>query len=161
MRYVPTPPALPTSAPAGGLVPLTPVPLTPAVRRTVHDLRAAAAGRAWASRFGRGSAARPAFGSVSANGALPAAPAGGPTAAESLDPLAGDPLSEALAQFHQATTRYVCELRAGGARPEQMLVRVKAFVREAMAAEGWTDPEAVQALTAQAVTWSINAYYDR
>ena len=72
-----------------------------------------------------------------------------------------DALVGLLGTLRAVTTRYVCRMRGAGARPEQMLVRVKACVREAMDAEGWYDPEAVQVLTAAVVTWSIAAYYDR
>ena len=72
-----------------------------------------------------------------------------------------DPLVGLLETLRAVTTRYVCRMRGAGARPEQMLVRVKACVREAMDAEGWHDPEAAQMLTAAVVTWSIAAYYDR
>lgn len=147
VRYVPTPPSPPPASPTSALPGQASV-LTPAVRHTMHDLHAAAAGRAWAARFGRSARARPAPGDFAA-------------AADGLAPPAGDPLAEALAQFRAATACYACALRSEGARPEQMLVRVKAFVREAMAAEGWSDYEAVQALTAEAVGWSIAAYYDR
>lgn len=75
--------------------------------------------------------------------------------------LAADPITGLLAQLRAATTVYVCRLRSDGARPEQMLVGVKALVREAMVADGWYDPEATQALLAHVVRWSIAAYYDR
>ena len=129
MRYVPTDPA--------------PAPAV-AVRRAVHDLRAEAERRAWASRPLRYA---PTSGDI---GGHPDDPAGA----------APDPLVGLLAQLRAVTTRYVCGLRADGARPEQMLVQVKTFVREAMAAEGWADPEAVRALTAEVVRLSIAAYYD-
>ncbi|HEY0776999.1 MAG TPA: hypothetical protein VGD56_03440 [Gemmatirosa sp.] len=75
--------------------------------------------------------------------------------------VAFDPVPGLLAQLRAATTVYVCGLQATGARPEQMLVRVKALVRDAMAAEGWHDVEATDALVAHVVRWSIAAYYDR
>lgn len=52
-------------------------------------------------------------------------------------------------------------MRGDGARPEQMLVRVKVCVREALSAEGWHDPTSAQALVSTVVAWSIAAYYDR
>ena len=73
---------------------------------------------------------------------------------------AADPLVALLAQLRAVTTRYVYALRAQGARPEQMLVRIKAFVRDSMRAEEWSDPEATRVLTAEVVRWSIDAYYD-
>ena len=73
----------------------------------------------------------------------------------------GDPLVGLLAQLRAAVTRFVYQLRAEGAPPERVLVEVKRHVREAMAGDGWLDPAAVQALTAEAVRWSIEAYYDR
>lgn len=72
-----------------------------------------------------------------------------------------DPLVGLLAQLRAAITGYVCQLRADGARPEQTVVRVKALVREAMADDKWYDPAAVQTITAEAVRWSIHAYFDR
>lgn len=84
----------------------------------------------------------------------------GASASAAAEP-AGDPLVGLLAQLRAVTTRYVCRMRGDGMRPEQMLVRVKACVREAMAADGWHDPQALRALTAAAVAWSIAAYYDR
>lgn len=116
------------------LAPVFPTSLVAAARRSVHDLRIAAERRAWA--------ARP-VAAASAGAAAPAAL-----------------LPELLVELRAVTTRYVGGLRAEGARPEQMLVRVKAFVREAMAAEGWHDPEAARALTAHVVDWSIAAYYE-
>jgi hypothetical protein len=74
---------------------------------------------------------------------------------------APDPLAPLLADLRRATTRYATALRAAGVRPEQMLVRVKAFVRATTTAEGWHDPAAVAALTAHVVRWSIAAYYGR
>ena len=95
---------------------------------------------------------------VSPTGALPLPP---PSAA----PIAGadgsDPLVRELAQLRAAVTRHVCGLRAQGMSPEQMLVQVKALVREGMAGEGWHDLSAVQLLTSHVVAWSIAAYYDR
>jgi hypothetical protein len=74
---------------------------------------------------------------------------------------ASDPLVELREQLHALTTRAVCRVRAEGVGPEQMLVRVKACVRELLAAEGWHDPQVRQVLTAHVVGWSIDAYYDR
>ncbi|GLC26971.1 hypothetical protein [Roseisolibacter agri] len=74
---------------------------------------------------------------------------------------ASDPLVGLLAELRAVTTRFVVRLRADGAPPEQMLVRVKAMVRDALAAEGWRDPECMRELTDAVVGWSIDAYYDR
>jgi hypothetical protein len=73
---------------------------------------------------------------------------------------APDALHGLLMQLRAATARYVRRLRAEGALPEQMLPRVRAFVRVAMTAEGWPAPEAAQALTALVVCWSLEAYDD-
>lgn len=94
----------------------------------------------------------------SPGGRAPTVAAASPTA-PSLD-AAPDLLVGLLAQLRAVTTRSVRRMRAAGARPEQMLVRVKACVREALAAEGWHDVEAVQVITAHVVSWSIAAYYD-
>ncbi len=80
---------------------------------------------------------------------------------EAPEDAASDPLVGLLAQLRALTAQYVYRMRAEGARPEQTLVRVKACVRDAMAAERWHDAEALWALTDQVVTWSIDAYYDR
>lgn len=121
-----------------------------AVRSAVGRLRREHARLAWPARTSTASwLAR----SPAASGAAPAASAP--------DGRQADPLVGLLATLRAVTTRYVCRMRAEGARPEQMLVRVKACVRDAMTAEGWEDPEAVQAVTAAVVTWSIAAYYDR
>ncbi len=143
MRYVPTDsPAAPTT-----------------VGRLMHDLRTAAERRACAGRvtFGGARDALP-LATAAAAGTTPAAEA---PAAECPAEAARDPLVGLLAELRAVTTRYVRGLRAGGARPEQMLVQVKAFIQDAMAAEGWHDSEAAQALTAEVVGWSIAAYYDQ
>ena len=80
---------------------------------------------------------------------------------DTLGDSASDPLVRLLAELRAVTTRYVVGLRADGAPPEQMLVRVKAMVREALAAEGWHDPESTRSLIDAVVGWSIDAYYDR
>jgi hypothetical protein len=72
----------------------------------------------------------------------------------------GAALEGLLARLHVATHRYVRALRADGARPEQVVLQVRAFVRDALAAEGW-DGGAARALTSRIVGWSIDAYYDR
>ena len=115
-----------------------------ALRRAVHDLRVEAERRAWTLR--------PVRDGVGTPFTLPP----DRTSREA----ASDPLVGLLAQLRAVTTRYVYALRAQGARPEQMVVRVKAFVRESMGAEGWSDPEATRVLTAEVVRWSIDAYYD-
>jgi hypothetical protein len=143
VRHVPTGATAPTTGPTDPAA----EPATAAeVRRAVHDLRVAAerpgaAIPAWATRT------RP-------------APAG-PGASRGDGPAdASDPLVGLLAQLRAVTTRYVRGLRAGGARPEQMLVRVKELLNEAMTSDGWRDPAAATALTAEVVRWSIAAYYD-
>lgn len=109
-----------------------------AVRGAVRGLRGEAERRAWATR-----------------------PLFRPAAVPSTGAAESDPLVGHLAQLRAVTTQFVCGLRADGARPEQMLPRVKTLVREAMSAEGWHDPEAARALTEHVVRWSIDAYYDR
>jgi len=154
VRYVPdaqTPPS--PSPPASAL--------TPVVRRTVHDLHAEADGRAWAARLGHVGSS---LGRRTAAHLVPDTAAAWPAGAigdNGADPVDGDRLVGLLALLRAETTRYVCALRAEGARPEQMLVQVKAFVHQAMVAEAWFDPEATRALTAEVVRWSIDAYYDR
>ena len=115
-----------------------------ALRRAVHELRLETERRSWALR--------------------PTRAGGGTPFTLPLDrsprDAASDPLVALLAQLRAATTRYVYALRADGARPEQVLVQVKGLVRESMSAEGWSDPEATRALTAEVVRWSIDAYYD-
>lgn len=133
MRYVPTGPAAPTSPPAA---------TASAMRSAVRELRAEAARCAWAAREPLQTFLH--------------RPAGAPAADGTPDRLGG-----LLTELRAATTQYVCAVRSEGARPEQMLVGVKAFVREAMVAEGWPDRDAVQAITAEVVGWSIAAYYDR
>ena len=141
MRYVPTD-----------------APLTPAVavRGAVHDLRVEAERRAWATRPLRD------FSALTSSASARTAPvlAGAAASESASQDGVPDPLVGLLGQLRAVTARYVCALRSGGARPEQMLVQVKAFVREAMTAEGWTDPDATQAITAEVVRWSITAYYD-
>lgn len=90
--------------------------------------------------------------------AAPTAPAcaGEPGAADAR----ADALRGLLAQLQAVTTRYVGTLRSRGARPEQMLRRVKALVREAMPAQEWLDPAAQRALTDAVVRWSIAAYHE-
>lgn len=138
MRYVSPGTPAPTES--------SPSPAATALRCAVHDLRAAA-------EHQRG--AHPAWATRSVWDA-PLSTALGASAERAPDPhLAG-----LLAQLRAVTTRYVCGLRAAGVRPEQMLVQVKAFVRDAMTADGWLDPAATRALTAEVVRWSIVAYYD-
>lgn len=105
-----------------------------ALRNAVHDLRAESE---WRARYTL---------------------AGLPARAEDSG---GDPFVELLVRLQDATTRYVVELRAEGTPPEQMLVRVKSLVRDALSVEGWSDPEATRSLTAAVVGWSIDTYYDR
>lgn len=137
------------------------------MRGAVRRLRHAHGGRPWPSRLPSAPAAAgaslggPAAGGPTAGRSATAPTVTGPAADDGADGAASDPLPGLLATLRAVTTRYVCRMRGDGARPEQMLVRVKACVREAMAAEGWHDPEAVQALTAAVVGWSIAAYYDR
>jgi hypothetical protein len=114
-----------------------PLPPEHAVRLTVRDLRLEAERRPWAIR-----------------------PLGAETPLLPRDVAASDPLVRLLTQLRAAVTRHVHTLRAEGAHPERMLVQVKAFMREAMTVEGWTDPEATRALTAEVARWSIDAYYD-
>lgn len=135
VRYVPTVPSAPTD-----LGPIAAV----AVRNAVHDLRVETERRAWATRPPRDRAFP-----------TPALPVAGASTRGRPDPLVA-----LLAQLQAVTTRYVRGLRAGGARPEQMVVQVKTFVRDAMLAEGWADPDATRALTAEVVRWGIDAYYD-
>jgi len=66
-----------------------------------------------------------------------------------------------LAQLRAIVTRNVCRMRAEGAWPEQVLVQVKTWLREAMTAERWNEPRILEALNARVVDWSIAAYYDR
>lgn len=144
MRYVPSrsgePPPSPTTPPAGAAA----AGATAAVRQAVRELRTLAERRAWATRGPfRGPAPVPTPHAWFGEAGHPA------------------PSGDVLADLHAATARYVRTLRDEGARPEQMLVRVKACVRDAMEAERWQDPDAVQALTAEVVGWSIAAYYDR
>lgn len=82
----------------------------------------------------------------------PAAPAAGDVACSAL--------AGCLAELRAVTAHYVCGLRAEGVRPEQMLPRVKALVRDALVAERWRDPEPTEALMAHVVRWSIEAYFD-
>lgn len=126
--------AAPAADPAGASDAMGPEPL---VRRALHDLRVE-------SELRRRS--------------VPDAPV-----AQLATPgdSASDPLVRLLAELRAVTTRYVVGLRAEGAPPEQMLVRVKAMVRAALAAEGWRDPESTRSLTDAVVGWSIDAYYDR
>jgi hypothetical protein len=154
MRYVPTGATAPTHGPADPAAePTAPANAAAAARRAVHDLRIeterrGAAPPAWATRTPR-----------PASGRTPALPDA--TAAGENDPLdLSDPVVALLAQLRTVMTRYVRGLRATGARPEQMLVQVKGFVRDAMTADGWRDPEAARVLTAEVVRWSIAAYYD-
>jgi hypothetical protein len=128
-----------------------------ALRGAVHDLRLEAERRAWARRPTRG-----VLGGMGGLGALlaPLTPPTLPADSPPHDP-ASDPLVGILALLRTEVTRYVYGLRAEGARPEQMIVQVKGFVREIMRGEGWTDdPDATRLLTAQVVRWSIEAYYD-
>ena len=135
VRYVPT---MPSAATEPGST------AAAAVRHAVHDLRVETERRAWATRPPRDRTfPRPAL----------------PVAGASIGGRP-DPLLALLAELQAVTTRYVRQLRAGGARPEQMVVQVKTFVRDAMLAEGWADPDATRALTAEVVRWGIDAYYD-
>lgn len=126
----------------------------------VHDLRREAEGRAWAIRAVRGEThlREPLSPAGAVDGS--ADTAAHAAASDAAYDATCDPLVALLTQLRAATTRYVLELRAEGARPEQMLVQVKAFVREAMSVDRWTDPEATRALTEEVVRWSIAAYYD-
>lgn len=139
MRYVPTSWPAPTDAVA--------------VRRAVHDLWSAAARQeathpAWASRFlPRPSWDAPMQASVS-------------VAAGRTQDAASDTTAALLVCLQAVTRRYVCGLRAGGARPEQMLVQVKSLIRDATVADGRLDPRTTRALTEEMVRWSIAAYYD-
>ena len=137
-------PYVPTNAAQGVELATDTSPAPSPVQRAVRSLHEATGRRAWATR------------PLSSAQALLTTPTAPSAREDGADPLVG-----LLAQLREAVTRYVCQLRADGARPEQMLVRVKALVREAMAAEGWHDPAAVQTLTAEAVRWSIDAFYDR
>ena len=74
---------------------------------------------------------------------------------------ASDSVVGLLAQLRAIVTRNVCRLRAEGARPEQVLVQVKTWLREAITAERWNEPRILEALNARVVDWSIAAYYDR
>jgi hypothetical protein len=86
-----------------------------------------------------------------------------PAAMPDVDRASGptDPLVALLATLRASTTRFARGLRADGVPEEQVVVRVEAFVREAMAAEGWQDPGAVEALTSAVVGWSIAACHGR
>lgn len=139
VRYVSTRPD-PSAEPGAGS------PQT--LRRTVRDLRLEVERRAWARRTPWGP------------GDTLLTPVPHPPDAASRE-AASDPIAGLLAQLRAAIERYVYELRAEGAPPERMLVRVKAFVRETMSTDGWTDPEATHELTQIAVRWSIDAYYSQ
>lgn len=66
-----------------------------------------------------------------------------------------------LAELRAGTTVQVCALRARGEPPERVLRHVKSMIRNALSAEGWRDPLAVEPLLRRVVQWSIEAYYDR
>lgn len=72
-----------------------------------------------------------------------------------------DALTGLLAELRAGTTVQVCALRARGVPPERVLCEVKTSFRDAMAAEGWGDPRAMEPLMRRVVRWSIEAYYDR
>jgi hypothetical protein len=64
-----------------------------------------------------------------------------------------------LGHLRSAVTRYVRERREAGAAVERVVPEVKCLVREAASCEGWVDPG--DTLTAQAVRWAIEGYYDQ
>jgi hypothetical protein len=88
----------------------------------------------------------------------------GPTAAASAPAPVGDTApSTALVHLlqHLRTTvaAYVASRRAEGAAIERVLPEVKCLVREAASCEQWHDP--MDALMAQVVRWTIDAYYEQ
>ncbi len=63
-----------------------------------------------------------------------------------------------LVEYLRSTVgRYVGTRRAAGLPVERVLVETKSLVREASALEGWFDTN--DALMAQVVRWTIEAYY--
>lgn len=95
--------------------------------------------------------ARPAWAAARGRRGIP------PDACRESDPRT-DALTVLLARLRAAAACYAGGLRDEGACPEQMVVRVQALVAGALAAEGWSDLEIGQALTAHVVRWSVAAY---
>lgn len=122
--------------------PLGPEAPREAVHRAIHGIRVCSAGSPWRARRG------PRLWSASDEWET------------KLELPESERLAELLAELRAMTARYTCCLRADGARPERMLPQVKHLVREAMQAEAWGNPAAEDALMAQVVRWSIEAYYD-
>ncbi|MGZ8377023.1 MAG: hypothetical protein ACXW61_06730 [Gemmatirosa sp.] len=67
-------------------------------------------------------------------------------------------LLQLLAQLRWIATRYAQARRAARLPIERLLPEVKGVVREVESTEGWHDP--ADALMAQVVRWTIEAYYD-
>jgi hypothetical protein len=63
-----------------------------------------------------------------------------------------------LDHLRTTLTRYAGDRRDAGAPVERVIAEVKGLVWQAAALEGWGDP--TSALMAQAVRWTISAYYD-
>ena len=63
-----------------------------------------------------------------------------------------------LAHLRSTVTTYVIARRDEGAPIERVVPEVKCLVRESESCEGWRDPS--DALLAQVVRWSIEAYDD-
>jgi hypothetical protein len=63
-----------------------------------------------------------------------------------------------LGQLRWSVTRYAQGQHAATVPIERVLPEVKGVVREAESGEGWRDPS--DALMAQVVRWTIEAYYD-
>ena len=72
-----------------------------------------------------------------------------------------DFLARILVQLRIVATQHAARLRADGAPPEEMVVRVKELMKRALDDEGWWDREAARSLTAAMVVWGIDAYYGR
>lgn len=86
-------------------------------------------------------------------GAPPARLAGQETGADSAHFVA------LLAELRAVVRGEVRARRGQGTPPERVLMQVKTLLRDAMILEGWLDRAAIDALTALAVSWTIDAYY--
>jgi hypothetical protein len=63
-----------------------------------------------------------------------------------------------LAHLRSTIDRYVRERREAGLSVERVVGEVRCLVRETESCEAWRDP--ADTLMAQAVRWTIEAYYD-
>jgi hypothetical protein len=68
---------------------------------------------------------------------------------------------ELLARLRAVAGRYARGLRAQGASPAHVRLRVTTLVRAAMDADRGYDPAALRVLTRQVVRWGLEAYHAR